>query len=95
MNKLNINIYELIVMCTMHLQMMQLLKTLTILGEDYTVTTPFPPLMHLKQTLNLKIKRHYALLTFNILTDNEMFSETISTRRSCVMFRIGYILKEV
>ena len=51
--------------------------------------------MHLKQTLNLKIKRHYALLTFNILTDNEMFSETISTRRSCVMFRIGYILKEV
>ena len=55
MNKLNINIYELIVMCTMHLQMMQLLKTLTILGEDYTVTTPFPPLMHLKQTLTYTI----------------------------------------
>ena len=51
--------------------------------------------MHLKQTLNLKIKRQYALLTFNILTDNDTFSETISTRMSCVMLRIGYILKEV
>lgn len=51
MNKLNRKIYELIVMCTMHLQMTQLLKTLTLLREDYTVTKPFPPLMHLKLTL--------------------------------------------